>query len=68
MRQLIRVLIALLGAVGISIIENSLASASYSLDEAEAVWEISYAECNEKVQDLSVQESFSYYESGIEPP
>ena len=49
-------------------LENSLASASYSLDEAEAVWDISYTECNAKVQDLSVQESFSYYESRIEPP
>ena len=49
-------------------LENSLASARYSLDEAEAVWEISYTECNAKVQELSVQESFSYYESRTEPP
>tara|TARA_X000001036_G_C20495284_1_gene731545 strand:+ start:51 stop:572 length:522 start_codon:yes stop_codon:yes gene_type:complete len=49
-------------------LENLLASASYSLDEAEAVWEISYTKCNEKVQDLSVKESFSYYESRTEPP
>ena len=49
-------------------LENSLASARYSLDEAEAVWEISYKECSAKAQDLSVQESFSYYESRTEPP
>ncbi len=49
-------------------LENNLASTNYSLTEAEINWEFSYAKCSDKVRALSVQESFSYYESGREPP
>ena len=48
-------------------LEDSLDLTKYSLNAAEVVWELAYAECHKKVQALSVQESFRYYESGREP-